>query len=67
MTKTLARLGREFELNTPHVFSPGRQSSYSVPDSTLLGMHEIETTKGLIIPEGTADDQPEIEAQDLGV
>lgn len=67
MTKTLARLGREFELSTPHVFSPGRQSKYAVPDAMLKGLHDIETTKGVTLPEGITEDQPEVEAQDLGI
>lgn len=42
-------------------------SHFAVLDRMLLGMNDIETTNVLLLPETIAEDQQEVEAQDLAV
>lgn len=44
MTKTLEKLGREFEKGNPHIFTAGRKAHYEVPDQIYIGLNEVQTS-----------------------
>jgi hypothetical protein len=65
MTRTLRQLSRQFDDHMSHIYTPGRQADYQVPDKIVEGMTQVQTTKLIDPNEESGERSANVEAEDL--